>query len=147
MESNWVDFKAIKAAVGIEQVLDRYGAKLKRTGKELRGRCPIHQGDGTNSFHVNTEKNAFHCFSCEAKGNVLDFVAAMEKCSIRDAGLSLQEWFNIGAVGASDNSPQSTARGPAKEKVEPNKPLTFRLKGIDHSHPYLAQRQIDPETA
>ena len=30
---------------------------------------------------------------------------------------------------------------------EPNKPLGFRLQGIDHHHPYLAQRGIDPETA
>ena len=57
----------------------RYGVKLKKSGKEFRGRCPIHQGDGTDTFHVRTEKNAFHCFSCQAKGNVLDLVAAMEK--------------------------------------------------------------------
>src|SRR5690349_9153350 len=153
MESNWVDFKAIKAAVGIEQVLDRYGAKLKRTGKELRGRCPIHQGDGTNSFHVNTDKNAFHCFSCQAKGNVLDFVAAMEKCSVRDAALRLQNWFQINKTGEPATTAEKPPTGsqPAMEETgergEPNKPLGFRLKGIDHCHPYLAQRGIDPETA
>src|SRR5437763_10291554 len=78
MESNWVDFKSIKQSVTIEQVFARYGVKLKRSGKELRGRCPIHQGEGADSFHANTEKNAFHCFSCQAKGNVLDLVAALE---------------------------------------------------------------------
>jgi DNA primase len=30
---------------------------------------------------------------------------------------------------------------------QPNKPLNFTLKGIDHAHPYLAQRGIDKETA
>ena len=152
MESNWVDFKAIKAAVTIEQVLDRYGIKLKRTGNELRGRCPIHQGDGTSSFHANTEKNAFHCFSCQAKGNVLDFVAAIEKCSVHEAGLKIQQWFHASATGADGNSAQSVPpREPANEKVGdsggPNQPLNFRLKAIDHSHPYLTQRGIDPETA
>src|SRR5438128_15024 len=96
----WVDFKAIKQAVTIKAVLDHYGIKLKNSGKELRGKCPIHQGEGDNSFHVNTDKNAFHCFSCQAKGNVLDFVAAMEKVSIRDAGLRLQQWFALLAAGA-----------------------------------------------
>ena len=81
MESNWVDFKTIKQAVTIEQVLGRYGVKLSRSGKELRGPCPIHQGEGTDTFHANTDKNAFHCFSCQAKGNVLDFVAAMESAA------------------------------------------------------------------
>ena len=101
MESNWVDFKAIKQAVTIVQVLDRYNIKLKKSGKELRGRCPIHQGDGKDTFHVNTEKSAFNCFSCQAKGNVLDFVAAMEKCSVRYAGLKLTEWFSVTSAGRS----------------------------------------------
>ena len=60
MESNWVDFKAVKQNVSMQQVLDRYGIKLKKSGKELRGRCPIHRGEGTDTFHANTERNAFH---------------------------------------------------------------------------------------
>src|SRR3954470_14394318 len=95
MESNWVDFKTIKQSVTLAQVLERYGVKLKRSGKELRGRCPIHQGEGSDTFHANTEKNAFHCFSCGAKGNVLDFVAAKEQCSVRDAALKLAQWFDL----------------------------------------------------
>jgi DNA primase len=152
MESNWVDFKAIKAAVTIGQVLDHYGVKLKHSGKELRGRCPIHQGDGTDSFHANTEKNAFHCFSCQAKGNVLDFVAAMEKCSVRDAALKIKDWFRVSGSGeppASQKPPTGSqpAREEAGERDELNKPLGFRLSNIEHHHPYLVQRGIDPETA
>src|SRR6266567_2919698 len=60
----WVDFQAVKQAVTLNQVLERYGVKLKRTGKELHGRCPIHQGKSEESFRANTDKNAFQCFSC-----------------------------------------------------------------------------------
>jgi DNA primase len=42
---------------------------------------------------VDLAKNLFHCFACQAGGNVLDFVAAMEGCSIREAALKLQAWF------------------------------------------------------
>src|SRR5260221_6212630 len=111
MESNWVDFKAIKEAVTLGQVLDRYRVKLKRSGKELRGHCPIHQGDGTDSFHANTEKNAFHCFSCQAKGNVLDFVAAMEKCSVRDAARKIQGWFPTSGTGEPRTAEQKPPTG------------------------------------
>jgi DNA primase len=153
MESNWVDFKAVKQSVTMEQILGRYGVKLKESGKELRGRCPIHQGDGTDSFHANTEKNAFHCFSCQAKGNVLDLVAAIEKCSVRDAALKLKDWFPVSASGSIPapggkpmvDSPLATEE--LGERAEPNKPLGFQLKGINFAHPYLAQRGIDPETA
>lgn len=91
-------------------VLDHYGVKgLGKSGDELRGPCPIHKRSGhgrTKNFTVNIRKNAFKCFSldCGARGNVLDFVAAMEQCSVRDAALKLQEWFEIGDNSAS--SPQ-----------------------------------------
>jgi DNA primase len=153
MESNWVDFKAVKQSVTMEQILGRYGVKLKKSGKELRGRCPIHQGDGTDSFHANTEKNAFHCFSCQAKGNVLDLVAAIEKCSVRDAALKLKDWFPVSASGSTPApggkpvADSQLAKEEVGERGEPNKPLGFQLKGINFAHPYLAQRGIDPETA
>lgn len=119
METNWVDFKAIKVAVTIGQVLDRYGVKLKRSGKELRGRCPIHKGEGTDTFHANTEKNAFHCFSCNAKGNVLDLVAAIESCSVRDAALKLKDWFSLPMSGQSTAPPPKPTKDaqPAREEI------------------------------
>src|SRR5262245_45208847 len=121
MESNWVDFKAIKQSVTLAQMLDRYGVKLKRSGKELRGKCPIHRGEGTDTFHAHLEKNAVHCFSCQAKGNVLDFVAAMERCSIRDAALRIQSWLAIpsDAPGAARQSqPETTSQLATKEVGE-----------------------------
>jgi len=45
---------------------------------------------------VNTEKRVFHCFGCDAKGNVLDFVVRKEAVTIRKAALMLSEWFGIG---------------------------------------------------
>jgi DNA primase len=84
---------------------------------------------------------------------VLDFVAAMEKCSVRDAALKLQDWFQLSgtreAPAAAQGPPTRSqpARKEAGERGDPNKPLGFRLKGIDYSHPYLAERGIDPETA
>lgn len=154
MQANWVDFKTIKQAISIEQVLAHYQIKLRRSGKELRGKCPIHQGEGQDTFHASVEKNAFHCFSCQTKGNVLDFVAAMDHCSIREAGAKLQQWFGLTARSAEkvhDEREVETGTGAEsakdEQKSEPNKPLGFSLKGIDHRHPYLSQRGIDPETA
>lgn len=107
MQDNWVDFKAIKAAVRIQAVLDRYQINwLRKSKDELRGRCPIHQGDGENTFHVHLTKNAFNCFSCKARGNVLDFVAAMEKCSVRDAALKLKDWYSITEPATPGNGPK-----------------------------------------
>ena len=101
-DKTWVDFRSIKRAVSTQQVLEHYQIDwLRESGEELRSRCPIHQGEGTNTFHANLTKNAFHCFSCKVRGNVLDFVAAMEQCSVRDAAIKLRDWFTIGGAGAS----------------------------------------------
>jgi DNA primase len=147
MQDNWVDFKAVKAAVSMQAVLDRYQINwLRKNGDELRGRCPIHQGEGQNTFHVHLTKNAFNCFSCKARGNVLDLVAAMEKCSVRDAGLKLQEWYSVAQPAAADSAKTEPAERGTWES-ETNKALSFQLKGIDHGHSYLAERGVSKETA
>ncbi len=160
--SNWVDFDRIKEVAGVKSVLARYGIDWLKPeqGDELRGRCPIHDGKGERSFHISVrpEKHgAFKCFSCLAHGNIIDFVAAMEKCSVRDAGLRLQEWFGLTRAepgnGLRRPEVESSTEGSTKETVSDpegaavNKPLSFQLKGIDPTHAYLAERGITKETA
>jgi hypothetical protein len=96
-ENAWVDFKVIKAAVTMAQVLEHYGhTQWKSVSvEELRGACPLPHCKAKRSFNWNTTKNAFQCFTCKARGNVLDLVAKMENCSVRDAALKLSEWFKL----------------------------------------------------
>lgn len=143
--SGWVDFAAVKRAVSLETVLRRYQVPgLRKRRHQLQGRCPIHRGQRDDSFRLDLDKNVFHCFSCQAGGNVLDFVAAMERCSIREAALRLQRWFSIGAPDLSW-APASTQLVRKKEGFNP--PLRFALINVDHAHRYLAERGIDRATA
>src|SRR5215470_2695966 len=90
---NWLDFKAIKRGVSLESLLRHYGVELRRSGPDqYRGRCLIHGGEGRDAFHVNLARNIFHCFACGAGGTVLDFVAAMEGCTLREVAEKLQAW-------------------------------------------------------
>lgn len=94
----WVDFNLIKAAVTMEMLIVQYGITgLTRNGEELRGVCPIHQGKSKREFSINLAKNTFCCFAptCKARGNVLDFVAKMEHCKVKDAALKLDECFKV----------------------------------------------------
>ncbi len=184
--TDWVDFKSVKAAVSIEMVLEHYSIELRKVNAtNLRGTCPLptHVGDSGTSFGVNTEKNAWACHagSCVAKrdgkkgGNVLDFVAAMEGCTIRDAALKLQNWFSVEASnerptdyvpsrdrkkkpkklvakekGSDDlrNSSKNDVESPCENGCDtPNKPLEFELKSVDMSHEYFKRRGIKQATA
>jgi len=164
-----VDFKAVKASVGMLETLARYGVKLERGKKGWRGDCPLpsHQrAKGTLS--VDDLKNFWACHesACAASregkkgGDVILFVAQMEKCGLRQAALKLVEWFGNGAkaesVPPAKEEPQAASvdgeqlvydsQNEEATKVV-NKPLGFELRGIDPSHPYLAERGIEKETA
>ena len=79
--SRFVDFKAVKAAVTMLQVLEHYGlaAGFKRSGNSLSGPCPLHGGENRTQFRVSLEKNCWNCFgTCKGGGNVLDFFARKE---------------------------------------------------------------------
>src|SRR2546426_10927913 len=96
MKGDWIDFKVIRAGVSMESVLARAGILngLRKKGDELVGKCPLHPGaEGERAFNVNLTRSVFHCFSCGAKGDVIALTAALEKVSIREAALKLQEWF------------------------------------------------------
>ena len=162
MNGTWVDFRAVKATISIEMALANYGVMMHRLDRcYLRGQCPLpmHQSKSSRqSFIVNTEKNAWACHSdsCVAAragrlgGNVLDFVAWMENCSVRDAALRLQEWFAVGnivTVGRRDVCPAKQSQLSSLKAEDLNPPLSFTLGAVDFRHPYLAEREVSPQTA
>jgi DNA primase len=141
--STWVDFTAIKLHVSLAVVLQRYQVSLRRSGcNQYRGLCPIHRGEGRDAFHANLSQDVFHCFSCGAGGSVLDFVAAMEGCTLREAGMRLQQQ-DLAAPAAR----RSAGKATVTEKIRTPVPLGFTLRGIDLTHPYLQARGILPSTA
>ena len=141
---NWLDFKSIKRGVKLESVLRYYHVELRRSGKDqYRGCCPIHRGDGRDAFHVNLARNVFHCFACGAGGTVLDFMAAMERCSLYDAAQKLQDV--AGWSGQPRLIRDETELVTERRRV--SLPLNFKLAGIDCTHPYLADRGITEKTA
>lgn len=146
MEKEWVDFRAIKAQVSMQMLVDHYGLRDLRKGNgELRGRCPIHRGEGERTFHINLSKKVFQCFSCKAKGNVLDFVAAMERCTVRDAAIRMNGWFG---TGESDKSPKVTAEAAVEELTADgviNPALPFNLR-VESTNEYGLSRGLSIET-
>ena len=144
---NWIDFEVIKRRVPITAAIDHYRIDgLRRSGKaHLRGRCPLHRGEGPDTFHVDTVEQVFHCFSCQAGGSVIDFVAAMEHCGLREAAEMLSGWQAIPAKPVDVRSPTMKKTVTKKIKFIPR--LRFRLHGVDCRHPYLRTRGIHEATA
>jgi DNA primase len=154
MPTPQADFKSLKQRISIDQVLARYGVKLRRVGPHtLYGPCPLptHTSrQSRQSFSVNLSLQVWSCHSasCIAArgghigGHVIDLVAIMERCGLREAGLRLQDWFSVRA-----SHPAPAPPAIVSSAAEPNRPLGFALQRIDTRHPYLAQRGISPATA
>ena len=70
---------------------------LQRAGSAFKALCPFHK-EKTPSFHVNPQRQIFHCFGCGAGGDVfrflmqyegVDFVTAARMLAQR-AGIALE---------------------------------------------------------
>ena len=63
---------------------------LKRRGNSYMACCPFHH-EKTPSFHVNRDKQMYHCFGCGVGGNVITFVMEYENFSFPEALKMLAE--------------------------------------------------------
>jgi DNA primase len=176
---DWVSFEEIKKTVTLQMAIEHYSIALRRVGPDtLRGKCPLpvhNSKSSTESFTATLSKGVGGAWACQSQsciksrgrvgGNVLDFVAAMEKCSVRDAAIKLQTWFLVPAAGGSPRPVSKEPRADISAGMEPeatlvskkkseevgesdsNKPLSFTLQKLDHSHPYVNERGLTDEIA
>ena len=90
------DVARVRAETDFVQVASEHLA-LKRVGQRWVGLCPFH-AEKSASFSINAELGLYHCFGCQAKGDVitfvrevehLDFVGAVERLASK-AGIQLR---------------------------------------------------------
>jgi DNA primase len=67
--------RVVAAADMIEIVSGR--TQLRKSGAQWTGRCPFHD-DRDPSFSVNAVEKLYHCFSCQASGDLIKFVRETE---------------------------------------------------------------------
>lgn len=92
--SHYVDFAELKARVPIEDVVAWLGIELKKSGAQLRGRCPIHDGSDPRQFVVTPAKGVWYCFGdCKQGGDAIELVAKLKGCALREAALQMQAHF------------------------------------------------------
>ena len=157
----WINFKELRQRLDFEQVLRHYGVEIKRKGEQHIGACPLpgHNGDKQSaSFSANLTKGIFQCFSCGAKGNVLEFAARMEHTDPDDGkafcavATKMYRCFCSGTAATKAPLPppvsrkQSEAPPASNLPVVVNVPLDFELKGLDNKHPYFQSRGFTQET-
>jgi DNA primase len=77
------DVAQVRAATDIASLIGEYSS-LKKVGRRLVGLCPFHS-ESTPSFSVNAEEGLYYCFGCQASGDAISFVRAMDGLDFVDA--------------------------------------------------------------
>ena len=70
-------FEAVKQSVTTRQAAEHFGIRVGRNGMCV---CPFH-ADKNPSMKVDRR---FHCFGCQADGDVIDFVSRLEAVSPKE---------------------------------------------------------------
>ncbi len=74
----------IKRETDLAAVVRSRGVALTAQGGDLIGLCPFHD-DKSPSLHVTPGKRLWRCVSCQATGNVIQFVQRFDGVSFRHA--------------------------------------------------------------
>jgi DNA primase len=147
------DFASIvKQQADIVRIVGEY-VKLRKSGAQnYAGLCPFHQ-EKTASFSVHAGNQFFHCFGCNAGGDVFSFVQKIENISFREAVRMVAEKLGIPMPKVTYSSPeearQAKQRGGLIEIHE--RACAFfqeQLKRPEaaHAREYLKTRGLSPET-
>jgi hypothetical protein len=64
----------IDSKINISGVAKTYGLKVKKN----RTKCIFHGGSNPTSLFLDDSRNCFYCFSCAAKGDIIEFIRRLE---------------------------------------------------------------------
>ena len=109
-------FKAVKQSVTTRQAAEHFGIRVGRNGMCV---CPFH-ADKNPSMKVDRR---FHCFGCQADGDVIDFVSRLENVSPKEAALMLAQDFSI---PYEDKEPPSRSRRPKPRQRQESTEQQFK---------------------
>ena len=109
-------FEAVKQSVTTRQAAEHYGILVGRNGMCV---CPFHD-DKNPSMKVDRR---FHCFGCQADGDVIDFVSRLENVSPKEAALMLAQDFSI---PYEDREPPSRSRRPKPRQWQESPEQQFK---------------------
>jgi len=83
------EINEIRERNNIVEVISEY-VTLKKSGRLYKACCPFHQ-EKTPSFMVDPVKQLFHCFGCDAGGNVFNFLMKMDNVDFPEAVKALAD--------------------------------------------------------
>ncbi len=106
----------VRDAVDMLAVVSDY-TELRRAGaSEYVGRCPFHD-ERTASFGVDPEAGVYHCFGCQASGDIFKFVMETQGLDFTGALEALAGRFGV-QLETVTQAPEAAARRARRERLQ-----------------------------
>jgi DNA primase len=83
----------VRQAADMVEVVSGH-TELRRRGTRWLGLCPFHD-ERTPSFSVEPAEKLYHCFGCQAGGNIFTFLEEKEGLDFRDAVEQLADRYGV----------------------------------------------------
>jgi DNA primase len=111
--------------------------RLAKAGRSFKGLCPFHT-EKSPSFHVNPERQIYHCFGCGAGGNAITFLIEHGKMTFPEAVRHLADRAGIVIPAGSDE-------GADTELSRIHEALAFAAEFFEErlKHPYAGEPARD----
>lgn len=143
------NLEQVRAASEIVDVIGSY-LPLKRAGANFVALCPFHK-EKSPSFHVNPQRQIFHCFGCHKGGDVFTFVKEYENIGFMDAVRRLAERAKI-PLEFGRGEPDQPTRHLKDQLLQIHEQITQRWQNClaneaagQLARDYLAQRGVTAE--
>jgi len=147
------DFAAsVKQQADIVRIVGDY-VKLRKSGAQnYQGLCPFHQ-EKTPSFSVHAGNQFFHCFGCNAGGDVFTFIQKIENITFPEAVRMVAEKLGVPMPKVNYSSPEEARRAKQRGSlldIQERACAFFQeqLKRPEaaHAREYLHSRGLNAET-
>lgn len=131
----------IKENLSIVDVVSTY-IRLEKSGSQFRARCPFHS-ERTPSFYVSPERKNFHCFGCQAHGDIFTFVEKIENIPFFEALKILADRAGVSLKDSERNKEESRLIALLKDATEH---FEKNLHNSPEAKQYVMERGLSEET-
>ena len=143
--------QTVKQQADIVKVIEGYIRLRKAGAQNYSGLCPFHK-EKSPSFSVHALRQFYHCFGCQASGDVFSFVGKIENVSFPEAVRIVAQKCGIPLPKREFNSPEEAAEARQRRQLlDLNEAAAawfeeqLRLPEGAIAREYLAGRGLTPE--
>jgi DNA primase len=129
------DIAEVREKTRIEDVVSSYVTLRNAGGGSMKGLCPFHD-EKSASFHVTPSRGFYHCFGCQAGGDVIKFVMEMDGLGFTETVERLAEKVGIQLRYEEGGAPRPRSGGPQRPRL---------IEAHKHAAEWYAEQLATPE--